>query len=251
MISPSSTDDAERCPSQLALDRSFAGELSDLEQARLSRHVAHCTSCSRELANRCDERDAFAPDPRLLAQLRQDAPGKAAGSTTRRWRRAAFAAVPLVLCAAGVVLVLRPAASTPPEELDRRAVSKGGGHVALFVQRDGELRELGDAARVYPGDRLQVKVRVPALRFVAVYSRDGAGVVSRYAPVDLPMVQVAAGGDVILPNSTVLDDVLGQEFLAVFSCQDRQEEQVLRAHVEGSQPAGCDVTRYRLDKVSR
>lgn len=251
MIAPSPADDTGRCPSQLALDRMFAGELSDLEEARLSRHVAHCTSCSRELANRLDERDAFAPDPLLLAQLSKEEPSRAPGPAPRRRQRFAFTVVPLAACAAGVWLVLWPAASTPPDELDRRAVSKGGGDVALFVQRDGELRELGDAAQVHPGDHLQVTVRVPAMRFVAVYSRDGAGTVSRYAPVELPMVQVAPGGDVILPNSTVLDDVLGREILAVFSCQHLQDEQVLRAQVERGQPAGCEVARYRLDKVPR
>jgi hypothetical protein len=251
MIALFPADDNELCPSQLALDRLFVGEFSGIEQARLSRHVAHCARCRRELANRVDERDAFALDPLLLAKLTKDAPGRTPASATRRWQRTAFAVASLAACAACVWIMLWPAAPTPPKELDRRAVSKGGGVVALFVQRHGELRELGDAAQVYPGDHLQVTIRVPAMRFVAVYSKDGGGTLSRYAPVELPMVQVAPGGDVILPNSTILDDVLGHETLAVFSCQHRQNEQVLRAHVERGQPAGCEVVRYRLDKVPR
>jgi hypothetical protein len=245
------SNDSEHCPSQLVLDRLFAEELGDLDRVRVSRHVAACTSCARELANRLDERDAFAPDPQLLARLRKGVPGQGFGATPKRWRWFALVSAPLAVCAAGLLLMLRPTVSQPEDLIDRSATRKGGGSVALFVQRDGELRELGDAAQVNPGDQLQATIRTPARRFVAVYSRDGEGTISRYSPVDLPMVQVEPGGDVILPNSTVLDAVLGGEVLAVFLCQDPRDDLSLRARVESGQLAGCEVVRYHLQKVPR
>jgi anti-sigma factor RsiW len=250
----------DACPSQLALDRLFAGELHDLERARLLRHLAGCASCAEQMAARQAERDAFVPDPALeerlerLERLGGEPPAARAPARVepprakpRRWAKLAPAALALASCAALLALTLRPRSSAPP--IDRRSTLKGGHEVQLFVQRHGELLPVADGGQLHPGDQLQVALRVAAPRFVALYSRDGAGTISRYAPIASTMVEVSPGEEAILPNSTVLDDVLGPELLAVFSCARPQEEALLRAQVEAGQPAGCEVHRLRLDKV--
>lgn len=289
MTAPLAHGGPDTCPSQLSLDRLFAGELHDLERARLLRHVAGCTLCAEALAERQAERDAFVPDAALEARLARlsaaaataevtEAATAAASSTGKSitpsitpsalaapaglaprpprpplWKKLAPAVLALGSCAALLALTLRPGPAEPP--IDRRATRKGGGPavgaqaVQLFVQRGGALLPIADGGRLHPGDQLQLVLRVAAPRFVALYSKDGAGAVSRYAPIDSAMVEVRAGEEVVLPNSTVLDDVLGPERLAVFFCARPLEEAVLRAQVEAGQPAGCEVRRLRLDKV--
>jgi hypothetical protein len=247
----------DACPSQLALDRLFAEELHDLERARLLRHLAGCASCTDQMAARQAERDAFVPDLALAARLdalRAETPTVLAPPRVRprRWTKLAPAALALASCAALLTLTLRPRPSEPPidpDAIDRRATRKGGSEVQLFVQRRGQLVALAEGGHLHPGDQLQAVLRVAGPRFVALYSRDGAGTISRYAPIDSVMIQVLAGEDASLPNSTVLDDVLGPELLAVFLCAQPQPEALLRAHVEDGRPAGCDVYRLRLDKV--
>jgi hypothetical protein len=250
------------CPSQLQLDRLFAGELSDLERARLERHLAACPACERQLAARAEEQERFEPEPRLLAALasRQAGAGAAAARPgtavsgaarpPRLGRRlTAVLATGMGLAAAAVVLLLLRAARPAPSELDRRGTRKGG-FATVVCECDGQRRELGEGSRVRPGDRLQVYVRLPDTRFVAVYSRDGGGAVARYAPVEGEMAELAAG-ERELPNSTILDEVAGAEQLAVFACERPLGDAQLRAHVVAGSPEGCEVARVRLVKEPR
>jgi anti-sigma factor RsiW len=257
--------DPGACPSQLQLDRFFARELSDLERARMDRHLTTCAACAHELAQRDAEQAQFAPEPELLALLaarqRTGAAPAKAGSRARLLRRLATAGG-LFAAAASALLVARSAQvrddpqaqlaqQTQPAAMqpDRRGVRKGR-FASVVAERAGVGRELGDGSRVQPGDRLQVTVVVPETRFVAVYSRDGSGVVSRYAPVEDAMVALPAGAQP-LPNSTILDDVLGEELLAVFACARPLDDAALRAHLVGRDPAGCEVSRITLRKEPR
>ena len=93
-------------------------------------------------------------------------------------------------------------------------------------------------------------VRLAERRFVAAYSLDGAGAISRYSPVEPALVAIEPGGDQVLPNSTILDDVLGRETLAVFACERAQPDALLRSHVVTGELAGCEVTRIELIKAA-
>lgn len=154
------------------------------------------------------------------------------------WRRAAV----LALAALGL---LRPDAGQPDP---RAALAKGGAAATLIVEHAGVQRAVGAVGRVAAGDRLQLTVRVPAPRFVAVYSRDGAGAITRYAPIATAMQAIAPGREQLLPNSTILDEVPGHETIAVFACVAAQADAVLRAHVLIGAPPGCEVLRSELIK---
>lgn len=251
-------DHPDGCPSQLALDRFFAGECNDLEKARLLRHVASCADCAEALTALPAEREAFAPDPVLLARLEAlriepttalvHHRALAPKGRPRRWSRSAPVVLALASCAALLALTLRPRGAE--QLIERRAASKGDSAVSLFVRRAGELVPIGESTQLHPADQLQVVLRVATPRYAALYSRDGAGTISRYAPITPTMARVLAGDEVPLPNSTVLDEVLGPETLTVFLCAHPQDEALLRAHVEAGEPAGCEVRRLRLDKVA-
>lgn len=232
------------CPSQFQLDRLSADDLTDIERTRLERHVAGCAACAQGLAQRTRERTQFVPDPRLLARLGADTP------STRRRQLAVWG--PVILCAAAA-LVLVQTRRSDPAAIGRHGMVKGGVAASLLIRRGGEpspVSEIGAEAIVHPGDQLQATISLPGPRHVAVYSRDGAGEITRYAPVETPMLAMPAGADQLLSNSTILDDVLGRETVAVFACEDDQPDAVLRAHVLAGAPAGCEVVRLSLIKVA-
>ena len=231
-----------QCPSPFQLDRLSGNELTNLERMRVERHVASCAACERGLVERAVERAQFVPDPRTLARL---TPRRAA-----RWRRALLVAVPVAACAAGVLVVTSARPPSSPAIL-RESVTKGGVEASVMVERKGVVSALGAVAHVQPDDRLQVTISLPEPRFVAVYSCDGAGSVSRYAPIDTPMIAMAPGAEQALPNSTILDGVPGRETIAVFACAHEQSDAALREHVLGGAPSGCDVMRTELLKASR
>jgi hypothetical protein len=232
-------DESRQCPSQFQLDRLSANELTSLERMRLERHVASCASCERGLVDRAVERAQFVPDPRTWARL--TTAGRFPRSRRRRW---ALASVPVLMCAACIVIAIRV---RQPAPIVRDSVTKGGVEVSLVVQRHGALVTDG---RVQPEDRLQVAIRLPDARFVAVYSIDGSRSVSRYAPIGTAMVAMAAGGEQVLPNSTILDGVLGRETIVVFACARDQSDAALRAHVLDGAIPGCDIARTELVKVA-
>lgn len=263
------------CPSQLMLDRLMGDDLSDVERARIERHASTCARCVAQLAEREGEQARFAPDPVLLARLQERGPpmpaalidesGDAAGDAepvraAARWRRGYQIAGALVFAAAAVALLFlaRPPKKEPiPQRVatatgaPARLTTSKGATARVVVERGAARWEVSELGQVRPYDRIQVTVRLADERFVAVYARDGAGVVARYAPMEATMVALPGGGERALPNSTILDEVLGRERLAVFVCRELQPDEALRAHVERGAPAGCEVSRIELTKEAR
>jgi Putative zinc-finger len=276
------------CPSQWVLDRLVGGELSDVERARIERHAGGCARCAVQLAERAAAQAQFAPDTALMAELAavgEATRGAASGEgvdtgaaergaaptrAARRWARPIWIVTPALAAAAAVVLLLRT--PRPEEEIDpaldpaRLGTRKGptvgatspsgsASRVRILVERGAARWELAGLGAVRPGDRIQATVELAEERFVAMYARDGAGVILRYAPNDAanhaPMIALPMGGERALPNSTILDEVLGRELLAVFVCRAAQTDEVLRAHVERGAPAGCEVSRLELVKEAR
>jgi hypothetical protein len=152
----------------------------------------------------------------------------------------------------GAVLV--GPAGTAVKEPSVRA--KGSARSALFVKDARGVRGLfedGDVgtATVFVGDTLQVAVTSTAEAFVAVLSLDPAGARSTYvASANGELLRVSPGRNVPLPQATILDDVVGQETVAVFVCREASiRVDALQPFIQaGEPPLGCGVDRYLLDK---
>jgi hypothetical protein len=246
--------EATECPSHFRLDRLAMGELAGPEREAVLLHVEACAACQARRAERREAEARHTVDLTLLRRL-QVPPEAAAPSPPGRSGLRLVMAAGAALAAAAVLLVLpgaNEALRTPETRL------KGAAHSALFVAEDGRVRAASEAAVVYPGSTLQVTVSSPERAFAAVVSVDGAGqrsVYVPYAPEGAPaaMVELPAGRDVPLPQSTVLDDVLGPETVAVFICREALADPraLLERATEGEAPAGCVVDRYALDKRAR
>ena len=220
--------------SDLRFDRLLAGELAGDAAAAVRADAAGCEQCRARLAELTRDSEAFAARPPLVAPRRR-----------RTW----WIAAPAVLAAAAaIVLVVR--ARGP--ELDTR--TKGIG-IPLVIEAGprGQLAVVASGDRVHPGDFLQVRYSAPTNGFGALISRDGAGTVSVYVPSRRgDMVALSPGELQSFPESTQLDDVLGDERLYVVWCASPHSLQDWVADIEsrGDVRSGwSDCTLRRIDLV--
>jgi hypothetical protein len=227
--------------SDLQWDRLLAGELSADAGDAARAHAAGCAACEARLRTLTAERDAFRLRP--IAFPLAHAP-------RRRWRWWLAPLAPLV-AAAAVLLVLRAREGEPGEPGER---PKGTGPVlVLAAGQPGALVPVGAGDLVRPGEYLQAGYTAARDGFGAVLSRDGAGSVMTYVPArGDAMVALPAGADRSFPQSTVLDDVVGAERIAIIWCEAAHPLEPLLADLRAGRPlaapAGCTVRELALDK---
>lgn len=223
------------CLSDLALDRRAAGELTPDEDVAASAHLADCERCR----DRSDAlaREAASFDPTPPAYLRP--------TTRRRWLPAAGGVLAL---AAALLLFARMRPEDPAERI------KGSGRIAYHVAHDGAVRPGSPADRLVPGDAVQLSYSAREATHLAILSVDGAQHVSTYFPTDGERAApVAAGREVSLSGSIVLDDVLGPETVYALFCDSAVPLEPVRRALATGAPAveGCTVERLGWEKVAR
>jgi hypothetical protein len=234
--------------SDLVIDRYLAGELPPEE----ARAFAARIEADEALRARIDElkasRAAFslsAPSFSAIAAIAADAPRP-------WWQRLTDAlnarvAVGGALAAAAVMVIV----------IGGRG-NDGGGDVLLskgsflsfVIERDGALRDGHSGSVVHPGDRLQFVIDAGAGAMVGVWSKDGAGTVSAYAPANQHLEH--ARGKHTFANSTRLDGVVGEEVLVGIRCTaDVDTARIAAAVADGGELEGCTVARVVVKKVAR
>lgn len=247
------------CPSHFRLDQLAAGEIGEAESTEMLRHIEACAACLERKARRDEAEALHTTDLTLLRRLSARSPDarRARAPKAPLWSRrvAAFSAAAAL---GAFALVALPRSAEQALNVTPGTRSKGAAHSALYVADENRIRAVDDASVLYPGSTLQVTVTSPEPAHVAVASVDGAGRRTVYVPYAgegsaLGMVDLPAGHDVPLPQSTILDDVLGTETVAVFICRDRLADARLLVSLidTGDAPEGCVVDRYTLRKQAR
>jgi hypothetical protein len=262
-----------RCLSDLELDVLLAVEFPAAGGEQRSAHVGTCPRCAARLRELERGRTAF-------EAMGFGFKGPAAGGVRarpRRWRWAGWLGATGALAAAVVGVVVAgvgamdwrwghaaPSAASARSATDRggevapagEVRLKGGPQLQLFIRHEGRLREAAERDRVYAEDQLQFVYSSAHSGYVAVLSRDGAGVVSVYVPSDPRRVtSVPAGSHQAFPESTILDGTLGREQVFALFCDRAVELAPLvrtlfeRATLEA--PMGCSMRRIELDKQER
>lgn len=240
------------CSSALLLDRWRAGELPVAEAAGLQAHLDGCDRCGEVVAGLREAEAEALPPLRLLPLRALDpvrtplAPSSSVPLLRSRRFAAAAAGVASLLAAAGVFLVLRPAAG-PGERV------KGSGYgLSMYVQHGAQVRRAAPGEAVAPGDAIRFAVTTPERAFVAVLSLDPGGRGSVYFPVGARAEPVAAGTEVPLPLGTRLDATVGEERLLGLFCDSAIELEPVRRALEAGAgvaiPAGCQATQWRFVK---
>lgn len=235
----SSPSRPESCLSDFALDRRLAGELDPREEAEVRAHLDGCVRCAQRWDELPRERETFMNEP-LPPQLRAHSERKAS-------RRRLVAAGGLAAMAAAVLLFVR---FYPAEETRTKGSSV---KLGFYVKHGEHVRLGGPGEHVSPGDALRFVYTTQNARHLAVLSVDGARRASIYYPSGTTSAPVAAGDDVALPVSTVLDDTLGGETIYGVFCAEPFAVEPLRASLEASPdrapaPAGCVVEELTLRK---
>lgn len=245
-ISTDSTDSTDSIDhvSDLQWDRLLAGELAAEAAEDAGAHAEACAACSARLQELTAERDAFRLRPRTLLLAPVAAPRR------RRWW--ALSLVPLA-AAAAIVIALRVRPRDEGGGLSGERTKGARVQLLLSAGRGGALAPVAGGDVIHAGDSLQAGYTAARDGFGAVLSRDGAGVVSPYvASATGEMVPLPAGAEQSFPQSTVLDDVLGPERVAIVWCEAPRPlaplVAALSANAELSVPAGCAVREVLLDK---
>lgn len=228
----------EACLSDFALDRRLAKELEGEEAAAADTHIAECTRCEGRAAELLRERDEFA---KAAPALR---------AAPRRLRFTGRAASALALAAAVVLFV---AFRGPRPDTSGTRTKGDGAKLGFYVNHNGSVRLGGPNERVAPGDGLRFVVSAREERYLTVVSVDGMRHVSVYYPSETDAARVAAGENVALPQSTTLDDTLGDETIYGIFCEKPQAVEPLRRAMEVSPERppvmqGCTVDTLHVHK---
>jgi hypothetical protein len=236
------------CASDLILDRWRAGELSVEEVARLETHLAACARCQDRRAALTKSEDAFDPSPPAWLGAAATRSGR-----LRRWPAAATAGLAL---AAGVLLFVT-LRRTPEELVPRGERLKGSSaRIGFHVKHDGAIREGVPGDRLAPRDTIQLAYSTTEPGYLVVLSVDGAAHASVYHPRGPTAAPIAAGREIALTDSVLLDDTLGAETLHALFCRTPIAVEPVRAALErephaAPSVAGCTVDTVRFEKVAR
>ncbi|XXT17552.1 DUF4384 domain-containing protein [Sorangium sp. So ce429] len=254
----------EGCLSELRLDELTVGQL-DAAAAREARaHVAGCARCSARLSEIEAARDSFAASapPLRLDRAPQDRAASAASATTkarppRRWLAPASASA--LAAAAAALLFFRTFGAAPgpaggaAESAGERI--KGANGIGFYVKRGGSVQPGGAGERLHPGDAIQFTYSAAEARYLVILSVDGASQASVYYPSGPVAARIQPGRDVVLPQSTVLDDTLGTERIYGLFCAEAVAVEPLRAALAAHPdappaPPGCDVDALTAEKIA-
>lgn len=238
--------------SDLRWDRLLAGELPEDQATEARTHAAGCERCGSRLTELTAGRDAFTVNrtPFDLARDRDiSALPQVIAFAPRRKRGVWIGVAGAIVAAAAIVfLVVRPRG---PDAGER---SKGGGpDLVLVVTRDARQIPVSSRDQVFPNDVLQAGYSSTRDGFGAVLARDGAEGVFAYVPSSGDqMLALPAGDNRTFPQSTTLDDVVGQERVVVVWCEAPRPIAPLLAELrtsgEVTAPDGCVVRRIDLAK---
>ncbi|WP_438024262.1 DUF4384 domain-containing protein [Sorangium sp. So ce233] len=252
----------EGCLSELRLDELTAGQLDPAAAQEARAHVAGCARCAARLSEIEAAQASFAasaPPLRLDRGAPPDRAASAASAATRtRWPRRWLApAAASALAAAAAALLFFRAAPDPAggavESSGERI--KGASGIGFYVKRGGSVLPGGAGERLQPGDAIQFTYSAAETRYLVILSVDGASQASVYYPSGPVAARIEPGRDVLLPQSTVLDDTLGTERIYGLFCAEAIAVEPLRAALAAHPdappaPPGCDVDALTAEKVA-
>lgn len=228
--------------SDLVIDRYLAGEMADDERRAFDERIAAEPALKARVDELAASRRAFSVSAPHFAAI-----AAAAAQKPSWWARLTSPTLRFVLSGGALAAVAVVAVVQRGDDGNR---SKGARFVDFVVERDGVVVVGAPGATVHPGDRVQFVVDAGAGSFVAVWSRDGAGTVSAYAPTDGAVER--ATGKHSFENSTRLDDVVGREVFVGVRCDHAVDTAVVSAAVSADEaPAGCAFDRVVVEKVAR
>lgn len=231
------------CLSDLALDGLLSGEPSASACTDMRSHIASCARCSAREREFLQQRERFlVSTPALASGFLMQPPRR------RRSSPLAYSALALgALVAASIVFMFRP----PPSVEHVR--HKGSAELGFYLKRGEQVLRGHALDPLRPGDLVRFVYSSARPRYLAVLSLDAARHASIYFPNAPLSPRVAAGTDVALPSSVMLDQTLGRERVVALFCDAPVALEPLRLAFEQSGnldsiPDGCETHTLVLNK---
>jgi anti-sigma factor RsiW len=227
----------------LVLDEWLTGELSPEAHARADAHFAGCERCRDKRAAYQAEHAAFLAQAPVLKR-----PVAALPKAPKPWSKLMMAGAGVLAAAAAALLMLPAAPGIEPPGTRR----KGGPSASFFIKHGERVTRGVSGATVQPGDALRFTYTSDAPVHLALLGLDARSA-SVYFPSGARAVRMAAGRDVALEFSVVLDDQLGEEHIHALFCSEPVELDPLRAQLQSTRalnlPASCTAQRIVLHKA--
>lgn len=260
------------CPSDLALDRLHAGELSQAESQQLSAHVAACTTCPQRMAERRAGFEALPEvDPRpLLSAIRRRLHEKESEPAARKWlRQLTLLFAPMAAATAALLVFMWVRHGEPEQPLVKTPGTSGAadpepdvirlkGSLGLHVYRLRDGRKEGAQAAISgdqfaPGDRLRFVVDLPSSGQIAIVGveSDGDLYTAWPSPAELTESARPAGRGQELPGAVALDQSPGQETLYLVHCPQASAPPHCASMGAQGPPqcgAGCSLVSFVINK---
>ena len=149
--------------------------------------------------------------------------------------------------AAAVAVWVGQGPSLPTEQTR----AKGAAQLGFYVKRGEQVFRGGPGELLRPGDAIEFSYEAPSAGYLAILSLDGAGHASSYFPMG-PRAQALAQGSHLLPQSTILDAVLGRETFYAVWCDAPVELEPMRRALESSRAVplapGCRSESFEVEK---
>jgi hypothetical protein len=256
MLNATTQSRSEGHLSTLKLDELIAGELDAAGERETRAHLADCPRCSARLLEIEAARASFAASPPALRPDRR-APGGVVATTARPPRRWILPAATGTLAAAAALALLFSRGAPRGGEVESPGERvKGAGHIGFYVKRGEHVKGGGAGEQLQPGDAIRFKYSSAEAQYLAILSVDGAARASVYYSNGERAAPIQPGRDVLLPQSTVLDDTLGAERIHAVFCSEAILVEPLRAALEANPAAppiapGCDVDTLTVEKVAK
>ncbi len=247
------------CPGRFVLVQRFAADLTAVAQETIDRHLEGCPACQRRYAAIRANAEAYeqvrvAALHRLSDQL--DAPPVAPSTRRPRWL-APLAGLGLA-AAASVVIVL--VIAQPAQH--GTVAYKGAQSWQVIARRDETQFVLSGGERLRAGDALRFVLTTDGPGHAEVLSLTASGVLTPLYPQSPPDEApspwpIAGAGRHTLPDSIVLDDFVGTEYLVMAFAPTPFSRAELHALLQDHLPsdsfprqlAGADVRVLVIEKT--
>lgn len=254
------------CPSDLALDRLQAGELSEDKARELRQHVADCTLCPERMSARSVGFAGFkeVDDRKILSAIRSQLADSPPASRFERFlQRLRIMAVPLsaaaVAAVVGILLLGRSGSSTDPNPAGGDPLTlpetreKGGLALQVYRLVGGQAQQALSGDTFRQGERLRFVVDLPAAGQVAVLGVEPGGGLYVAWPQSPGDGQRPAGKRQELPGAVALDGSVGKEVLYLVLCPSEGKApgescKATSAGLPPSCPVGCRLTPFVMNK---
>lgn len=264
---------AERCPSDLVLDRYHAQECEHEELSFVAQHLEQCADCRARIDERKLGFAAFGgTEQAYLARFRNQLDAQAAhlpaAQSTPWWERVRqwaprFVAGAATVACVGLLVSKLPVGSDVPASSDAGTKApiaakskpglrtKGGAGLTVFVSRQDQVHKLTDDDELFEGDKLRFSVTLDSAQQVMIVGQESSG--ELYPLVTSPSqasLELLAGSEQVMPDSVQLDNSTGKEAIHLVRCTEAFTLAQLSFDEQGAlvAPEDCTASSLRFTK---